>query len=130
MKTRKKSSKSQNKKNKKKSKSNINNSKFKNCENFCKNDYMREMTKKYKKLSISLTNEENQKAFNTCKKVFCNPKCEGFNGFGDKNHQKNFNKAINNGFNNDFSSKQQEMLQKKGALSGCMEVLDYDIFHK
>jgi hypothetical protein len=55
-----------------------NTSAFKNCENFCKNDYMVERKKQGKKNSkkynipYNPSKEDNEFTYNTCKKTFCN----------------------------------------------------------
>lgn len=103
---------------------------LKKCEDFCKNDYMVEMKKVFKKSSEkynipykSPTKQEDEFAYNTCKKTFCNEKCEGY----DKIYFKN---KIKNGFQDAYSTNKVEMLKKRGALSGCVDIVDYNIFHK
>lgn len=109
---------------------------LKKCEDFCKNDYMVEMEKVFKKGSKnnnsykSPTKQEYEFAYNTCKKTFCNEKCEGYDFFGDKQKQIDFKKKIKNGFQDTYSTNKVEMLKKRGALSGCVDIVDYDIFHK
>ena len=102
---------------------------LKNCENFCKKDYMVEInkaikkgSKKYNILYKSPTKEETEFTYNTCKKTFCNEKCEGYDFFGDKQKQIDFKKKINNGFQNTYTKNKVEMLKKRGALSGCVDV--------
>jgi hypothetical protein len=96
------------------------NSKMKQCEDFCKNDYkehvvkQREKNQKKYNYVYSATNKKDQFGYATCKKSYCNEKCEGLDFFGDNK------KNIKNGFMNTFSAKQVEMLKKRGALSGCM----------
>ena len=96
-----------------------NNSTMKRCEDFCKNDYKdhivkhREKNQKKYNYVYSATNKADQFGYATCKKSYCNKKCEGLETFDD--NQKN----IKNGFINTFSKKQVEMLKKRGALSGC-----------
>jgi len=113
-----------------------NTSAFKNCENFCKNDYMIERQKKGEKdskkynISYNPTKEEKEFTYNTCKKTFCNEKCDGYDLLG-KNFELELKKNLKNGFKNTYSRKQIEMLQKKGALSGCVDVTGiYNVFHK
>lgn len=113
-----------------------NTSAFKNCENFCKNDYMVERKKQGEKNSkkynvpYNPSKEDNEFTYNTCKKTFCNEKCEGYNLLG-KNFELELKKNLNNGFKNTYSKKQIEMLKKKGALSGCVDVSGiYNVFHK
>ena len=98
----------------------IKNSTMKRCEDFCKNDYKdhivkhREKNQKKYNYVYSATNKKDEFGYATCKKSYCNQKCEGLEFFGDNQ------KKIKNGFINTFSKKQVEMLKKRGALSGCM----------
>ena len=77
---------------------------LKKCEAFCKNDYMVEMNKVFKKSSekwrvpYNPTKEDNKFMYNTCKKTFCNEKCEGYDFSGDKQKQINFKKKLKMGF--------------------------------
>jgi hypothetical protein len=123
--------------NKKLNKTIKNKTTLKKCEDFCKNDYMVEMKKVFKKSSKkynipykSPTKQEDEFAYNTCKKTFCNEKCEGYDFFGDKQKQIDFKKKIKNGFQDTYSRNKVEMLKKRGALSGCVDIIDYDVFHK
>ena len=107
------------------------------CKNFCKKDYIPENTKNikktFKRFNVPFkirTKKENDFTYNTCKKTFCNKKCDGYNFFGNKQKQIDFKKTIKNSFSDSYSKDKVEMLKKKGALSGCIELLDYDIFHK
>lgn len=114
-------------------KTTLNKKSFKKCENFCKNDYLKEMIKRYKKNDplIKLTKQDSVFLNNTCKKTFCNEKCQGYDFFGDKIKQQEFQKKIKNGFQSSYSPKKVEKLKKRGALSGCVDVSDdFDIFHK
>ena len=102
-----------------------NNSTMKRCEDFCKNDYKdhivkhREKNQKKYNYVYSATNKKDQFGYATCKKSYCNQKCEGLEFFGDKEQELAHKKNIKNGFINTFSKKQVEMLKKRGALSGC-----------
>ena len=113
-----------------------NKSSLKKCEDFCKNDYMVEMKKVLKKsgekwnLPYNPTKEENDFMYNTCKKTFCNEKCEGYDFFGNKQKQIDFKNKIKNGFQDTYSKNKVEMLKKRGALSGCVDIVDYNVFHK
>lgn len=113
-----------------------NKSTLKKCEQFCKKDYMVEMNKVFKKsgekwnVPYNPTKEYNNFMYNTCKKTFCNEKCEGYDLFGYKQKQIDFKKKIKNGFQNSYSTNKVEMLKKRGALSGCVNIVDYDVFHK
>ena len=59
------------------------------------------------------TKKENDFTYNTCKKTFCNEKCEGYDFFGNKQKQIDFNKTIKNGFSNSYSKDKVEMFKKK-----------------
>lgn len=59
---------------------------LKKCNNFCIKDYMVEMNKVYKNTSEKYnipykppTKQEEEFAYTTCKKTFCNETCEGYN---------------------------------------------------
>ena len=106
-----------------------NKSALKKCENFCKNDFLIKMNnilknsaKKYGNPYKSPTKEDNEFAYNTCKKSFCNEKCDGYDFFGNKQQQLEFKKKIKNGFQKGYSKDRVEMLKKRGALSGCAEI--------
>jgi hypothetical protein len=114
-----------------------NKSSLKKCEKFCKDDNMVEMEKIFKKSAEkynipyeSPTKQEEEFSYNTCKKTFCNKKCEGYDFYGDKKKQLNFKKQIINGFQKSYTKNEVEMLKKRGAMSGCVYISDYDIFHK
>jgi len=121
----------------KSNKSNKNNLSFTNCENFCKKDYMIEMNKVFKKSAEKYnipytlpTKKSNEYAYNVCKKTFCNEKCDGYDFSGDKQQQMNFKKKIINGFQNTYSKSKIQQYKNRGALSACVDVADYDVFHK
>jgi len=108
-----------------------NKSALKKCENFCKKDYLIKMNnilknsaKKYGNPYKPPTKEENEFAYNACKKTFCNEKCNGYDFFGNKQQQLEFKKKIKNGFQKGYSKDRVEMLKKRGALSGCVEIED------
>jgi len=122
---------------KKLNKTTKNKSSLKKCEKFCKDDYTVEMKKVFKKSAEkynipyeSPTKQQDEFAYNTCKKTFCNEKCEGYDFYGDKKKQLDFKKQIINGFQNSYTKNKVEMLKKRGAMSGCVNISDYDIFHK
>jgi hypothetical protein len=108
---------------------------LKKCEHFCKNDYMVKMDKVYKKSAkkwkvvYSPTKKDKQYSYRVCKKTFCNPKCEGYDFYGNVKQQEKFKKQIQHGFQQSYTSKEQQELQRKGALSGCVDVLDYPILN-
>jgi len=68
------------------------------------------------------TKEQREFTYNTCKKTFCNEKCEGYDFFGDKQKQMEFQKKITNGFQNTYNKDKITKLQKRGALSGCVDI--------
>ena len=107
------------------------------CERFCKNDYVAEMNNVFKKTAknhnqpyIPPTKQDNEFTYNTCKKSFCNPSCDGYDFFGDKIKQAEFKTKLKNGFHKTYDTNTIENLQKKGALSGCVNVTDYNVRHK
>ena len=107
------------------------------CDNFCKNDYLNQINKKIKESSKKYntrykqpSKKEKQYSLKVCKKTYCNEKCYGYDFFGDKNREKQFLKNIKNGFQKSYDNNKIEMFKKKGALSACVDVIDYDINHK
>lgn len=91
---------------------------YKKCEEFCKNDYMKEQEKIFQKLNKNFkmphkkrTKKQMNFDFNVCKKVFCNKKCEGF-------FSMNFRK-IKNGFHKTYKNSNYK---KRGAISGCVQM--------
>jgi len=77
-------------------------------------------SKKYKTKYIPPTKEEKEFDYNVCKKVFCNPNCDGFEFNGDKKQRRIFKKGIKNGFSKTYGSEREHMFKGKGALSGCV----------
>jgi len=71
---------------------------------------------------VAQTKKDAESAYNSCKKTFCNSKCEGYDFFGDKTQQKKFRKTIRNGFQTSYPPGKVEMLKRRGALSGCVDV--------
>lgn len=74
------------------------------CDRFC-NSYVVELDRRgkegYIKYNIPYrppTNEENEFAFNTCKKTFCNTECKGFDFYGNKQKQMEFKNKIKKAF--------------------------------
>ena len=103
--------------------------KNKQCDQFCKKDYMvkmdsvfRKNAKKYK-LPYNPTKKDKQFSFNVCRKTFCNPKCNGY-----LTQQKRINKTVHNGFQKEYNLKKIKTLKHKGALSACVDVVDYNVF--
>lgn len=95
------------------------------CAKFCKNDYMVEMNKLFKKNhSVSKTRKEYYKI---CKKTYCNKTCKGYTMFENKKKQLEFYKKIKNGFQKSYSKERINLFKKKGALSGCIDSLDYNV---
>jgi hypothetical protein len=86
---------------------------------------MVEMDKVFRKLAkkwnqpYNLTKEDLKFRYNLCKKTFCNSKCEGYP----------FQIKHKNGFQKEYTAPQIEKLKEKGALSGCVNVVDYNVFH-
>jgi len=128
---------SESKKNNKRIKKTIKNkSSLKKCEIFCKKDYMVEMKKVFKKSSEKYnipyklpTKQDDDLTYNTCKKTFCNENCDNYE-FNDKQRYTDFKKRIKNGFQNTYSNTKITKLKKRGAISGCVDIVDYDVFHK
>jgi hypothetical protein len=104
----------------------VNNKSLQKCENFCKKDYMVEMDKVYtnnaKKYNIAYkpTKKDKEFMYNTCKKTFCNKKCDGYT-------IQNFKRNIKNGFQKTYKKNNIQKLKEKGALSGCVDIVDYNI---
>ena len=99
---------------------------FRNCEKFCKDDYTVEMGKMYKKYGpYHPTKQENEWYTNVCKKVFCNEKCEGEGELISTNLKKN----TKNGFKKTYKNDRVDKLKERGALSGCVDITDYNVFH-
>ena len=107
------------------------------CEQFCKKDYIVEMDKVYrsfnKKYNIPYKTpslDDTKLTYNTCKKMYCNPQCEGFDFLGDLQQQKTFKNNISNGFLKKYSPNTINQFKKRGALSTCVDMPDYNVFHK
>jgi hypothetical protein len=102
----------------------------KKCNRFCEkhliemNNKLKEGSKKYNFSYKPPTKEEKEFAYNTCKKSFCNVNCDGYDFFGDKQKQIEFKKKIKNSFQKGYSKEKVKMLKKRGALSGCVEIVD------
>ena len=101
--------------------------KNKQCDQFCKKDYMvqmdsifRKKSKKYK-LPYNPTKKDKQFAFNVCRKTFCNKKCHGYGA-----RQPQINKPLRNGFQKTYNEEKINTLKNKGALSACVDVVDYN----
>ena len=110
---------------------------YKSCETFCRKDYLPELNKAYKRSAermnvpyVPPTKEDEEFAYNVCKKTFCNDKCQGYDFFGNEKQELDFKKKIKDGFKKEYTQRQIDLLKKKGALSGCVYVVDYDVFHK
>ena len=69
------------------------------------------------------TKKQRNNYLKICQKTYCNKNCKGYTLYGVKLKQKN-------GFTESYSKDRIEMLQKRGALSGCVDVLDYNVYHK
>jgi len=70
-------------------------------------------SKKYKTKYIPPTKEEKEFDYNVCKKVFCNPNCDGFEFNGDKKQRRIFKKGIKNGFSKTYGSEREHMFKGK-----------------
>ena len=113
-------------------------SKKNSCEQFCKQDFVpyidkkfQNMLKKYKLPSLKKRSAQYEKdkyslKISECKKKFCNPQCLGYTFMGNKNKQNNFRKKLKNGFTTKYDKKRVETLKKRGAVSGCIIVPDYN----
>lgn len=108
------------------------------CERFCKKDYIVEMNKvenKYNKqynMPITTPTKENTESmYNLCKKMYCNPKCDGFyfDGYSPK-LKTDFHKKLTNGFQTKYSKDIINKFKTKGALSACVDMTDYNVFHQ
>lgn len=96
------------------------------CKKFCLN-YMLEQDKNFKIMNKNFhlpykkrTKKQLLFDFNLCKKVFCNPDCEGYNY-----RNKRFYKP-KNGFKKSYKI---NALKKKGSLSGCIKYkIDLSLF--
>ena len=113
----------------------------KKCNNFCQNDYAAEL---YKHNPSNYETKTRQRIIDNqvCKKVFCDKDCNGpaYQFHGNALFQTIFRNKLNKGFIDEYSTKEVEMLKKRGALSGCANPMKstnplqlynkYDIFHK
>ena len=97
---------------------------LKRCDHFCKNDYIVEMNKVFKKnakkYKIKYTRRpiESNFDYTDCKKVFCNPLCSGY-----------YDQRLRSGFQTRYTKRQVSKLKNRGALSGCSHISNYNIFH-
>jgi len=101
--------------------------KNKQCDQFCKKDYMvkmdsvfRKKSKKYK-IPYNPSKIDKQFSFNVCRKTFCNKKCDGYGV-----RQPIINKTLRNGFQKNYSEEKINTLKNKGALSACVDIVDYN----
>lgn len=105
------------------------------CEQFCKNDYSVEMDKVYKSVNKKYnipyhpSIEDTRLMYTSCKKMYCNPTCDGFDFNGNVQQQKQFKNNIYNGFQKKYSSNTITQFKKRGALSTCVDMPDYNVFH-
>jgi hypothetical protein len=104
-------------------------SSLKRCKDFCKNDYVvelnrveREDLKKYNFASTP-TKESNKQKYKSCQRIFCNEGCRCYDSPSDK-------ARISKGFQKEYSPKKVAAFRKRGALSACMHIMDYNVFHK
>ena len=106
---------------------------FQKCEHFCKKDYMVEMNKVsnnfLKKYNIPIpkqTKQDKETTYNGCKRMYCNPQCDGFS----PKAQTDIYKKLKNGFQKKYSPDIINQFKTKGALSACVDNVDYNVFHK
>ncbi len=113
-----------------------NKSKLKSCKDFCKRDHVVEMNRVVKQMSEQYkipyappTKEADEYAYQTCIKTYCNENCDGY-VFPDDKQRKTFYGNITDGFQAAYTPEKRKKLREKGALSGCVDSPDYDVFHK
>ena len=96
------------------------------CTKFCKQDYMPNVHKTYKKMFGTMNNykQMNKSMFYSCKKDYCNPTCNGFFNPSDRFY-KQYRKKIHNGFHKKYTKKQIGTLKNRGVLSACFRNPDY-----
>ena len=113
----------------------------KKCTIFCKNDYAAEL---YKQNPGDYKTKTRQRIIDNqlCRRAFCDEDCKGstYKFHNNTLLQNIFRNKLTNGFIDTFTSKEVEMLKKRGALSGCLNLMKsntplqpynkYDIFHK
>jgi hypothetical protein len=86
---------------------------FKQCEQFCKNEYITKLDKVYKRSSkkynipYNLSKQDNEFRYHTCTKHYCNEKCVGYPNKTDQ-------------FHNEYTPDMIKSLKESGALSGCI----------
>jgi hypothetical protein len=102
---------------------------LKRCNKFCKNDYVMELNRVEKEdlktfnPSYKPTKEANYQKYTSCKRIFCNEGCQCYDSASDK-------QRIKHGFQREYSREKIEAFKKRGALSACINITDYDVFHK
>ena len=113
----------------------------KKCTIFCKNDYAAEL---YKHNPSNYETKTRQRAIDNqlCRRSFCDEDCKGpaYKFHDNTLLQTSFRNRLKNGFIDTFTRSEVEMLKKRGALSGCINLMKtntplqpnnkYDIFHK
>ena len=90
----------------------------------------RSFNKKYNIPYKTPSTDDQKLMYTTCKKMYCNPQCDGFDFLGDLQQQKTFKNNISNGFLKKYSSNTINQFKKRGALSTCVDMPDYNVFHK
>lgn len=108
---------------------------LKKCNDFCKKDYTPEMNKVFKRAAKEYgdpyrppTKDENEYLYQSCNKLFCNERCDGFD-FKEDKQRRDFYKKITDGFQKAYTLEKRNKLKERGAFSGCVDVPDYDVFH-
>ncbi len=114
----------------------------KTCKQFCKNEYVPEMNRVFKKDSDeeariygknrypykSPTKKDILFSNKLCLKTFCNNDCSQFiDSVKDINRKNEFLETITDGFSKKYTKSQITKLKNKGALSGCIWAQNYKI---
>lgn len=70
-------------------------------------------------------------ALKVCKMNFCNKTCKEYDfSMADPKREKEFYSKLKNGFQSSYSNEKIKKLKNRGALSNCVSVVDYDVYHK
>jgi hypothetical protein len=102
---------------------------LKRCNKFCKNDYVVELNRVEKEDLKEFnplykpTKEANYRKYKVCKGIFCNEGCKCYDSPSDK-------QRIKKGFQMEYSPGKIEAFKRRGALSACVDITDYDVFHR
>lgn len=102
---------------------------LKRCHDFCKNDYVKELNRVEREElrnynpSYKPTKESNLKKYKGCKRIYCNDGCRCYDSPRDK-------ATLTDSFQKDYPRKKIAAFRKRGALSACVDIIDYDVFHR